>query len=510
MRLEPQPSPAGIEPSYRRYAVRGSPLEDIVAGAVLNCPAGTTYLAAVSGGADSVAMLTALVAVREHNAVFDLRCIHVEHGIRAEAESRGDAEFVKGLCKELHIPCKTVSVKPGKIASVAKERGIGIEAAARLFRRRAWFREAKRLGVLRQKAQVRILVAHTADDALETTLMRIFRGAGPSGLAPMPASRGRIIRPLIKLRRSDVIAYLTEKKILWREDSSNSDIRFLRNHVRHRLIPQLNESFPNWRTTLTAFSETQSLAADFIQNEASARVLWQPLPDSQGSALYTNADIFFAQPAIVREEALFQGIDTLLARLPGNAPAHSRTVKRGNIRRFCEGGGKAADLGLMRLRKDSKKVIISIPVQGEYGFSLLINKPGLYTLKGIAIQVSAIKTADTTAISGIKTPLISEVCEIPANGNEGEGVFFALLPLALRPGFKEDTVMPKGKCPVKIPGSFTAAVDTLGTAACILQGRLVWRRDSAATAEAAVTAAQMSTNGRLCMVKITGSEDTDA
>jgi len=486
------------------------PLEDTVADVILNCPAGTTYLAAVSGGADSVAMLAALASVREHNAVFDLRCIHVEHGIRAEAESRGDAEFVKRLCKELHIPCKIVSIKPGRIAAVAKENGIGIEAAARLFRRRAWFREAKRLGGLRPESQVRILVAHTADDALETTLMRIFRGAGPSGLAPMPAGRGRILRPLITLRRSDVIAYLTEKKIPWREDTSNSDLRFLRNHVRHRLIPRLHESFPNWRTALRAFAETQSLAADFIQNEASARVLWQPLQDSQGSALCADADVFFAQPAIVREEALFQGIDRMLKQLPGNSPVQLRTIKRGNIRRFCEGEKKALDLGHIHLCKSPKKVIISIPNRGEYGFSLLINKPGLYTLKGTAIQVSAIKMADTIAISGIKTPLVSEVCKIQVNGNEGEGAFFALLPLALRPGFKDDTVMPKGtpsgKCPGKYHSNFVAAVDTLGTAACIVQGRLAWRRDSAA---AAATAARVSANDSLCMVKIAGSEGTD-
>jgi len=459
-------------------------LEDIVTGAILYCPEGTTYLAAVSGGADSVAMLAALAAVRENNAVFDLRCIHVEHGIRAEAESRGDAEFVKSLCKELHIQCKIVSIKPGRIAAVAKERGIGIEAAARLFRHRAWFREAKRL-------DARILVAHTADDALETTLMRIFRGAGPSGLAPMPASRGLIIRPLITLRRSDVIAYLTEKKLPWREDSSNSDIRFLRNHIRHRLIPQLSESFPNWRTTLMAFAETQSLAADFIQSEASARVLWQPLENSQCPCLYADAGLFFAQPLIIREEALFQGIDALLSLARVSIP--SRTVKRKNIRRFSEGAISAADLGPVRIRKNSRQIILSpvpspwslVPLIHEYGFSLLINKPGLYTLKGTAIEVS----------------------ENPASGNEGKGVFFAFLPLVMRPGFKEDTV----KCLGKTPANCVAAVDTLGTAACICQGRLIWRRDSSASAAAftAADAVAVSNNGGLCMVKIAESEDTD-
>jgi tRNA(Ile)-lysidine synthase len=450
------------------------------------------YLTAVSGGADSVAMLAALAAVREHNPVFDLRCIHIEHGIRPKIESRGDAEFVKGLCKELHIQYKIVSIKPGRIAAVAKERGIGIEAAARLFRHRAWFREAKRLENLPEKPQVRILVAHTADDALETTLMRIFRGAGPSGLAPMPASRGRIIRPLIKLRRSDITAYLTEKKLPWREDSSNSDIRFLRNHIRHRLIPQLSESFPNWRTTLGAFAETQSLAADFIQNEAGVRVLWQLLKDSQSPGLYADAGLFFAQPVIIREEALFQGIDALLSL--ARVSITSRTVKRKNIRRFSEGAITAADLGPVRIKKDSQQIILSlslfpgpqslVPFIHEYGFSLLINKPGLYTLKGTAI----------------------EVCENPASGNEGEGVFFAFLPLVMRPGFKEDTIMPlgtpSGKCPGKNPVNCVAAVDMTGTAAYICQGRLVWRRDKAA-------AMRVSNNGRLCMVRIAGSEDTD-
>jgi tRNA(Ile)-lysidine synthase len=506
-------------------------LVDIVADAVLNCPVGTTYVAAVSGGADSVAMLSALASIRDK--AFDLRCIHVEHGIRPQDESRGDAEFVKGLCKELNVPCKIVSIKPGRIAAVAKERGIGIEAAARLFRHRAWFREAKRLENLPEKPQVRVLVAHTADDALETTLMRIFRGSGPSGLAPMPASRGRILRPLIKLRRSDVIAYLTEKKLTWREDASNSDIRFLRNRVRRRLIPLLNESFPQWRTALAAFAQTQSLAADFIQNEASARISWQPLEPQpspkgegsplepqpspkpsarerrkgsplegpQGSALYTDAGLFFTQSAIIREEALFQGIDALLSS--ACVSILSRTIKRKNIRRFCEGAITAADLGPVRIIKKSQQIILSlipvpcslfpvpcslfpspqslIPFPHEYGFSLLINKPGLYTLKDTAI----------------------EVCEIPADGNERENAFIALLPLALRPGFKEDTVMPKGTplgaCPGKIHGKFTAAVDALGIAACIAQGRLAWSRDKAA-------AAQMSANGRICMVRIGGTD----
>jgi len=314
-------------------------------------------------------MLAALAAVRDRAAsnqsVFNLRCIHIEHGIRPPAESRGDAEFVRSLCKKFRIPCRIVSIKPGKIAAAAKDRGIGIEAAARHYRHQAWFREARRLEA--KGSAARILTAHTADDMLETTLMRILRGAGPSGLAAMPASRGLLLRPLITLSRRDVLDYLADRNITWQEDSTNADTQFLRNRIRHCLIPQLNEHFPQWRTTLTAFAETQSLTAEFISGEASRRIPWQP-PVLHSStlipySLYTNAETFFAQPVIIREEALFQGIDQLLSNdektvLPrGNKRTN---IRRTNIRHFSEGAITAVDLGPLDLRRKGEHIVLSV------------------------------------------------------------------------------------------------------------------------------------------------------
>jgi tRNA(Ile)-lysidine synthase len=310
-------------------------------------------------------MLAALAAVRNRGAAgncpaFILRCIHIEHGIRPPAESRGDAEFVRSLCKKLRIPYRIVSIAPGKIAAAAKSRGIGIEAAARLYRHQAWLREARRLEALPTALPVRILTAHTADDMLETTLMRIFRGAGPSGLAAMPASRGRLLRPLITLSRRDVLNYLADSNIIWREDSSNTDTQFLRNRIRHRLIPQLNEHFPQWRTTLTALAETQSLTAEFISDEASRRICWQ---SSVPHSLFTNAEVFFAQPLIIREEALFQGIDRLLSDSPQTALSRRKkrlNIRRINIRRFSRGGIPAVDLGLLDLRHKGGHIVLSV------------------------------------------------------------------------------------------------------------------------------------------------------
>jgi len=465
--------------------------ENTIAAVLEHYPAGM-YLAAVSGGADSTAMLAALAAVRNRKS-FDLRCIHIEHGIRPAAESRGDAAFVRSLCEKLHVPCRIISIAPGKIAAAAQKRGIGIEAAARLYRRRAWFREAVRLEAQQIEAEscampVRVLTAHTADDMLETVLMRFLRGSGPSGLATMPVSRGRILRPLIALNRRDVLDYLNEKSISWREDSTNTDRQFLRNRIRHCLIPLLEESFPQWRVGVAALAETQSFAADFIQSEAASRIQWgvgsgvdREQQSSSPQSLYADVKIFFAQSPIIREEALFQGIDKLLpsARI-------SRTIKRKNIRRFCEGNITAMDLGPLRLTKDSRQIIISTPTahcslltahSHESGFSLLIKAPGSYNLKGIALEVR----------------------ECPSGGNGEDvfyaGVFYAQLPLVLRPCFNDDYIEWRGKklTPAELKSTgVIAAVDSRGVAAFIGSAGgdavgLLQRRENDSAVQVAIT-----------------------
>ena len=420
-------------------------------------------------------MLLALAALRDREAAearpIDLRCIHVEHGIRPPEESRGDAECVRALCETLKVPCRIASVKPGKIAEVAKARGIGIEAAARLYRRRAWFREVRRI----QATSVRILVAHTADDMLETALMQIFRGAGPSGLAAMPARRGRILRPLLALTRSNVQCYLAEKNIPWREDATNADTQFLRNRIRHNLIPALTETFPQWHSGITALAETQSLAADFMRNEAERRVEWSFTGNSEhpdsfsfSFSLSTNAESFFSQPLIIREEALFQGIDRLLAESPLASRTKYASIRRKNIRRFSQGRLPAADLGPVRLHKDLHQVTISLTPQeapltpdfrpSESSLALLIKTPGSYNLNTIDIEVS----------------------ECPANNHDGSG-FLSPLPLVLRPCFKEDCMV--GRQKLKSSERIFSAVDTCGVAAFFgLNGLLVCRDEAALSA----------------------------
>ena len=186
---------------------------------------GERVLVAVSGGADSVALLYALAALAPAWRL-ELHALHVDHGLRAE--SARDADFVRGLGARLSVPVD--------VATVTVERRGSLEAAARAARYAALAASADRVGA------ARIALGHTADDQAETVLMRVLRGAGLRGLAAIPPVRDRIIRPLIECRRADLVVELHRAGLEWVEDPSNRDPKFLRNRIRHELLPWLTES----------------------------------------------------------------------------------------------------------------------------------------------------------------------------------------------------------------------------------------------------------------------------
>jgi tRNA(Ile)-lysidine synthase len=425
-------------------------------------------------------MLAALAALRDKAAApgprsakpaFVLRCLHVEHGIRPAGESRGDADFVVKLCEKFAAPCRVASVPPGKIAEAAGRLGTGIEAAARLYRRRILIREARRLAA-EYGREACILTAHTADDLLETVLMRVLRGSGPAGLAAMPRRRGLLLRPLLGLNRADVLQYLGEKKIPYRTDSTNADNRYFRNRVRNCLIPRLNEFFPRWRRALESLAETQALAADFLGGEALRRVRWETAGQGEAAELCAGADAFFSQPLIIREEALFQGID----RFPGGENA--ATIRRAVLRRFCRGGIPAADLGPLRIRLEDSLLILSPvrPAVSESGFSLLIKEPGLYKLKWVTIEVKP----------GLYREAERGASKRGRNSPETAKGFFACLPLLVRRSLSGDYAVKGGRLSV---------LDRKGIAAIIdAGGAPLFRRDAEVRAEA--------DSGRLCFVLI--------
>ena len=185
---------------------------------------------AVSGGADSTALLVALAGLRDALG-FSAVVLHVDHGLRPD--SHDDARFVESLAAQSGMPCRVLR------ARIRKRPRESIEMAARRTRLAFFRRMTRELGL------DAIATGHHADDVAETFVMRMARGAGPEGLAGLkPVSHVdgiTFIRPLLGLRDADLRDFLRRRGMAWREDSTNADTSILRNKVRHVILPFLRE-----------------------------------------------------------------------------------------------------------------------------------------------------------------------------------------------------------------------------------------------------------------------------
>ena len=213
---------------------------------------GDRVCCAISGGADSTALLLLLHAANSlpRNALgVGLSAVHINHTLRA-AESDADQTFVQTLCDQLGIPLSVHSVDTATRASTQRET---IEEAARNLRYEVF------TSLLASRQATHILTAHTLDDQAETVLMKLLRGAwleGLSAIAPeITLPHGKILRPLLHLRRDDLRAYLRTQNQPWREDSSNTDETFTRNRLRHTILPALRTENPSIDQTLSNLAE---------------------------------------------------------------------------------------------------------------------------------------------------------------------------------------------------------------------------------------------------------------
>jgi tRNA(Ile)-lysidine synthase len=209
--------------------------------------AGDGLAAAVSGGADSLALLHALRTLAGPRG-WRLAVVTVDHGLRAG--SAADAAFVVDHAKALGLDARLETLAP---ADLARHRRAGAEGAARAARYEALWRAAGDLGC------GWLATGHTLDDQAETVLLQLLRGAGPDGLAGMPVRSGRLLRPLLGVRRAETRDCCAAIGVGWREDPTNDDPGPLRNRVRQRLLPLLEELRPG---AAAALARTAALAAD--------------------------------------------------------------------------------------------------------------------------------------------------------------------------------------------------------------------------------------------------------
>lgn len=215
---------------------------------------GDSVICAVSGGADSVALLFALYLLKDRLGI-RLEAAHFNHRLRGQ-ESDEDEAFVRGLCSQYDIP---LHVGTGEVKAGKK----GLEAAAR----------DARYGFL-LSLDGKIATAHTADDNAETVLMRLIRGTGLKGLGAIAPVSGRIIRPMLLTNRQEVEDFLDQWSLPHREDSSNASDAFLRNRLRHDVIPLLKAENPRLAENLSRMALRLRQDEAFLRQQAD----WDSLP----------------------------------------------------------------------------------------------------------------------------------------------------------------------------------------------------------------------------------------
>lgn len=199
---------------------------------------GDRIVVALSGGPDSVALLGALAGLAEEFGV-SVCAAHFNHGLRGD-ESLRDQHCAENVARRLGI-----DLVVGQ--SSALDQGANLEARAREQRYAFLTRTAE------GQSCTKIATGHTLDDQAETVLMRLLRGSGPEGLAGIqPVRDGRIIRPLIECSRAEVLAFLHAADLPFCQDSSNRDLRFLRNRIRHEVMPLLESIQPAAKRRLAA------------------------------------------------------------------------------------------------------------------------------------------------------------------------------------------------------------------------------------------------------------------
>ena len=207
---------------------------------------GERVICAVSGGADSMALLWGMYLLKEKFEIL-LECAHFNHHLRGD-ESDRDATFVRQFCADYQIPFHY-----GEACVEAGEKGL--EAAAR---------EA-RYGFLRSLPGI-VATAHTADDNAETVLMHLLRGTGLKGLGGIAPKNGNVIRPLLHVTRTEIMDFLREYSLSFVEDSSNAQDDFLRNRLRHNVLPLLREENPQFTVRTSQMALRLRQDEEFIRS----------------------------------------------------------------------------------------------------------------------------------------------------------------------------------------------------------------------------------------------------
>jgi len=339
---------------------------------------GDRLLVAVSGGPDSVALLHILNALKQTLELKQLTVVHFDHQLRGKA-SEQDLNFVESLAESLNLP---IIVRQGDVLSYRKEHGLSLEMAARACRHN-FFREVM------EKLQVqKVALGHTADDQAEELLLRLLRGTGPAGMAGMlPCSQQGIIRPLLFASKAEIINYIRDMELSFRQDESNLQPFCQRNMLRLKILPMLAEHFH------PQISQTLSRHANLIRDEEDywaqqINSCWAKVCGEENSSRVSLSlpILVSLHPALLRR-ILRYAVERLKSNLFGFYAVHFE-ILWGWI--FTAGSGKALQLpdNIWVYREAEKLVIARKHPYSSEPINLTITEVGLYDFHTLRVGLS--------------------------------------------------------------------------------------------------------------------------
>jgi len=349
--------------------------------------AGRTIGVAVSGGADSVCLLHIL---RELAPRWNLRLhlLHLNHRLRG-AESDGDVEFVRCLASDLSLP---ITIRDVEIAVIPGN----LEQAARQARLE-FFRDCIASGQVH-----RVALGHTRSDQAETVLFRFLRGAATAGLSGIrPATAAGIVRPLLEVDRSETEGYLRERGISWRDDSSNTDPRFVRNRIRHHLLPQLvREWNPALIETLAQTAVWAQAEEAYWEREIAA--LSSNLITGRNGAVFVKTRWLASLPAAVGRRMVRTAIEHAKGDLRGVGFAHVANILA--LAAGAAGHGRAEIPGVTVTRSfDWLRFVTPDGEQPAIEYRQTARVPGVFQIPGSNLGVSLELIENSGTFDGVNS-----------------------------------------------------------------------------------------------------------
>lgn len=399
---------------------------------------GQSVLVAVSGGPDSVALLSILHGLAKAWKL-SLSVVHCNYGLRG-IESDEDASFVAALCHRLNVPC---CIRPLHIGVREAGASSSLQARARDLRYRL-FRDLA--GELQAD---RVALGHTADDQAETVLLRMLRGAGLRGLAGMPHTRERLfVRPLLGATRREILSYLTAVGMSYRTDSSNAKSVYLRNRVRQEVLPVL-ESLTPAVTRLLARQADMLRADDQLLDHLAARCLRRVMQRSDPSKIVLDRAAFRRQPTALQRRMLRLAIHALT---PASAGLRSDQLLAMLASLATKRSGKAwtigqlvvtCDQGTVEVTLKSERPLVSGP-RGVFQGETTVTGSEVVTVVSLPSTASWPPTGEVIRLRPVTQARGLELLKAPSSAAALFDADHLLFPLTIRSWRRGDWFVPTG------------------------------------------------------------------